>query len=56
MTDPSEMSDDELLEQINHHDPYDVEFARRFRDLRARLEEAEAAAAIAARMKGSDHD
>ncbi len=36
------MSDDELLAQINAHDPYDVEFARRFTALRARVAELEA--------------
>jgi len=39
--DPSTMDDEALLAQINCHDPYDVEFARRFRALRTRLAEAE---------------
>ncbi len=29
--DLAQMPDDDLLMQINAHDPYDVEFARRFR-------------------------
>ena len=46
---PETMGDETLLAQINAHDPYDVEFARRFRALsaenaalRARAETAEA--------------
>lgn len=34
-TDPEAMDDETLLAQINCHDPYDVEFARRFRALAA---------------------
>lgn len=40
--DISAMSDDELLRQINGFDPYDVEFARRFRALTAERDEARA--------------
>lgn len=35
------MSDDDLLKEINVYDPYDVEFARRFRALAARVAEVE---------------
>jgi hypothetical protein len=38
------MSDDDLLKEINVYDPYDVEFARRFRSLAARVAELEAEA------------
>ena len=34
-TDLQQMSDDDLLSQINRFDPYDVEFARRFRAVSA---------------------
>lgn len=37
------MSDEDLLAQINCYDPYDVEFARRYRALLARADAAEAA-------------
>lgn len=36
------MSDDDLLKEINVYDPYDVEFARRFRALAARVVDVEA--------------
>lgn len=44
MTDisPEKMNDDELLSEINRYDPYDVEFARRFRSLSARVAQLEA--------------
>ena len=37
------LSDDDLLAQINAHDPYDAEFARRFRANLIRLEAERAA-------------
>jgi hypothetical protein len=38
------LSNDELLAQINTHDPYDAEFVRRFRALEARIAKADALA------------
>lgn len=51
------MSNDDLLLQINCFDPYDVEFARRFRALEARIEalrETEFAAMLAVHCNGGD--
>jgi hypothetical protein len=36
------LSNDELLAQVNAHDPYDAEFVRRFRALEARIAKADA--------------
>jgi hypothetical protein len=46
----AEMLDDDLLLQINAHDPYDVEFVRRYRALAARVAEVEAARTDMARV------
>ena len=43
MTEVAAMSDDDLLLQINRFDPYDVEFARRFRALAAERDALRAA-------------
>jgi len=37
---PKSVSNDELLDQINRHDPWDVEFKRRFRALVAERDAA----------------
>ncbi len=64
MTDPNptspeavaRMSDDDLLMEINAHDPYDAEFARRFRALAAKLAKVESLCEIAGSVADAQKD
>jgi len=53
MTDIEHMDDEDLLAQINCHDPYDVEFARRYRAL---LAERDRYKALAKRAEAALHN
>lgn len=55
MDDLKAMSNTDLLAQINGHDPYDVEFARRFRHLEARIAAADALAAAVWEFNSGKH-